>query len=72
MFPLPEHSADDTPTTIRMRVSALSVPASSVESKKKVVRTITKADTTSVNRSIEPKIRQNASERIAWWMPGFT
>lgn len=52
-------------TTISMRVASLSRPASSVKSKKKVVRTITRADAVSVNRSIEPKIRQNERERTA-------
>ena len=52
-------------TTISMRVSNLSVPASSVKHDKKVVRTITGADAESVNRSIDPKIRQNKMERIA-------
>lgn len=50
--------------SIDERVKKLAYPASSVKKKqKKVVRTITRADMDAINRSIAPKIKQNAVER---------
>lgn len=50
--------------TLEERVMKLSYSASSVKKKKqKVVRTITRADMNAVNRSIAPKLEQNAAER---------
>lgn len=47
--------------TLEERVNKLAQSVSSV--KKKVVRTITREDKNSVNRSIAPKIKQNGVER---------
>lgn len=45
-------------------ISELSKPASSVTHYKRVIKTITRADITEVNKSIEPKIWQNRTERL--------
>lgn len=51
-------------TLLEESVKKLVQPASRAKKKKrKVVRTITRADRNSVNRSIAPKIEQNAAER---------
>lgn len=45
-------------------ISELSRPASSVTHYKRVIKTITRADIAEVNKSIEPKIRQNRMEKL--------
>lgn len=51
-------------SSIEERVKKLVHQASNVKKKKKkAVRTITRADMNAVNRSIAPKIKQNAAKR---------
>lgn len=51
--------------TIDEKVRDFAKPVSSVKSKGKVINVITAADVIELDRSIEPKIRQNVLERKA-------
>lgn len=50
---------------MEMRVHSFAKRASSVQHRKKIVRTITRSDVVTLNKVIEPKIRQNERERTA-------
>ncbi len=51
--------------TIGQKVRDFAKPVSSIKSKRKVINVITAADAIELDRSIKPKIRQNALERKA-------
>lgn len=52
-------------STLDLNVRSFSRKASSVKHNKKIVRTITYDDIVKLNKTIEPKIRQNERERSA-------
>lgn len=51
--------------SMEMRVRSFAKNASSVKHNGKVVRTVTRSEIVSLNKTIEPKIRQNERERTA-------
>ncbi|MBD5472617.1 MAG: hypothetical protein HDR20_06900 [Lachnospiraceae bacterium] len=52
-------------SSIEKRVHSFARKASSVKHDRKVVRTVTRSDVVALNKTIEPKIRQNERERTA-------
>ncbi len=52
-------------SSIESRVRSFSKKASSVKHSGKVIRTVTRKDVVALNKTIEPKIRQNERERSA-------
>ena len=49
--------------SIDERVKSFAKPASSVEHSGNIVAVLSRADIAEINKTIEPKIRQNAKER---------
>lgn len=52
-------------SSIEKKVHSFARKASSVKHDRKVVRTVTRSDVAALNKTIEPKIRQNERERTA-------
>lgn len=51
--------------SIETKVRAFAKRASSVQHNRKVARVVTRSDIVALNKTIEPKIRQNERERTA-------
>lgn len=52
-------------SSMKKRVHSFAKKASSVKHDRKVVRRVTRSDIVELNKTIEPKIRQNERERTA-------
>ena len=52
-------------STLDLNVRSFSKKVSSVKHDRKIARTVTRGDIVKVNKTIEPKIRQNERERSA-------
>lgn len=52
-------------SSIEKRIHSFARKASSVKHDRKVIRTVTRSDVAALNKTIEPKIRQNERERTA-------
>ena len=50
---------------MKLKIHSFSKKASSVKHNKRIVRTVTHSDVVTLNKTIEPKIRQNERERSA-------